>query len=211
MNTNLDEQELTRWLDGEMNAVETAAFEARLQLDPGLRAEAELMRQLCADVKAHFPKVEDVSHPEFFNSQILERIGELERAEIRQQEKRSPWLAWLHRPWLVVAGAAAVIILVAQVMFQPDSTADDATTVQSTYAPNGNIQPRTYHSNDANATVLELDGLEDIPADSKVVGYKVHHSNTDPMVARTTLYSDHGEVLQVLAMNEDSQPHMTLR
>jgi len=211
MNTNHDEQELTRWLDGEMNAAETAAFEARLQLDPGLRAEAELMRQLCADVKTHFPRVADVSHPEFFNSQILERIGELERADIRQQEKRSPWLAWLHRPWLVVAGAAAVIILVAQVMFQPDSTADDATTVQSTYAPNSSIQPRTYHSNDANATVLELDGLEDIPADSKVVGYKVHHSNTDPMVARTTLYSEHGEVLQVLAMNDASQPHMTLR
>ena len=211
MNTNQDEQELTRWLDGEMNAAETSAFEARLRLDPSLRAEAGLMRQLCADVKTHFPKVEDVSHPEFFNSQILERIGELERADIRQQEKRAPWLAWLHRPWLAVAGAAAVIILVAQVMFGPDTQSDNSTTVQSTYAPNVNIQPRTYHSNDANATVLELDGLEDIPADSKVVGYRVHHSNTDPMVARTTLYSEHGEVLQVLAMNEDSQPHMTLR
>lgn len=210
MNTNQDEQELTRWLDGEMNAAETAAFEARLQLDPALRAEAELMRQLCADVKMYHPKVDDVSHPEFFNSQILERIGELERAEIQQQEKRAPWLAWLHRPWLVVAGAAAVLILIGQVMFQASPQTDDATTVQNTYAPNGNIQPRTYHSDDANATVLELDGLEAIPADSKVVGYKVHHSDTNPMVARTTLFSDRGEVLQVLAMNDASQPHMTV-
>ncbi len=209
MNANQDEQELTRWLDGEMNAAQTASFEARLQSDPVLRAEAEAMRQLCADMKAHFPKVPEMSHPDFFNSQILERIAELDRAEMRQQEKKFPWLAWLHRPWIVIAGAAALIILMGQVMFQDNSTSDDATTVQSTYAPNSNIQPRAYHSNDANATVLELDGLEAIPADSKVVGYRVHHSDTNPMVA-TTLFSDRGEVLQVLALNEASQPHMTV-
>ncbi|MDB6074545.1 MAG: hypothetical protein JWO89_2185 [Verrucomicrobiaceae bacterium] len=208
MNTNHDEQELTRWLDGDMDAAQAASFEARLQSDPALRAEAEAMRQLCADVKTHFPKVPEMSHPDFFNSQIMERIAELDRAEIRQQEKRSPWLGWLHRPWIVIAGAAALIMLVGQVMFQDNSTSDGATTVQSTYAPNSNIQPRAYHSDDANATVLELDGLEAIPADSKVVGYKVHHSATEPMVA-TTLFSDSGEVLQVLAMN-DASPHMTV-
>ncbi|MDB6137511.1 MAG: hypothetical protein JWO94_583 [Verrucomicrobiaceae bacterium] len=209
MKTNLDEQELTRWLDGEMDAAETASFEARMRNDAALRSEAETLRQLCADVKMHFPK-KDLSHPDFFNSQIMERIGELERQDVKAQEKRAPWLGWLHRPWLAFAGAAAVLLLIGQVMFQQDPAPDTSTTVQNTYAPNGNIQPRAYHSNDANATVLELDGLEDIPADSKVVGYKVHHSDTNQQVATTTLYSDRGDVLQVLAMNDASQPRMVV-
>ena len=210
MNTNHDEQELTRWLDGEMNAAEIASFEARLQTNPALHAEAESLRQLCADVKAHFPKVADVSHPDFFNSQIMERISELDRAETRKQDQKSPWLAWFRMPWLALAGAAAVLLIIGNAFFSGDALSETATTVQNTHAPNGDIQPRTYHSTDANATVLELDGLEDIPADSKVVGYKVHHSETNHQVARTTLYSDRGEVLQVLAMNDASEPRMTV-
>lgn len=40
MNTPPEDYELLRWLDGEMNEAETAAFEARLAADPALKAEA---------------------------------------------------------------------------------------------------------------------------------------------------------------------------
>jgi len=208
MNTNIEEQELTRWLDGELNAAECAAFEARLQNDPALRAEADAMRQLCADVKAHFPKMVDVPHPDFFNSQIMERIGELDRADRRQEAKKSPWLGWLQRPWLVLAGATAVLLIVGYAVMRDDIDTDNATTLLNTYAPDTEIQPHTYHSNDANATVLELDGLEDIPSDSNVVGFRVDHSDTNHNVAQTTLYSRNGQVLQVLAMNDANEPQM---
>lgn len=206
MNTNTEEQDFTRWLDGEMTAAEASVFEARMKEDPALRAEAEAMRQLCSDVKAHFPRVVDVPHPDFFNSQVMERIGELERAERRQEVRRAPWLGWLSRPWLTLAGATAVLMLVGFAVLRDDG--DDSTTLLNTYAPDSEIQPRTYHSSDANATVLELDGLEDIPADSNVVGFKVHHSDINRKVAQTTLYSDKGEVLQVLALNDADQPRM---
>ena len=88
MNTNLDEQELHRWLDGELNAAEAAGFESRLREDPALRAEAEAMKLLCADLKAHFPVVKDVPHPDFFNSQIQDRIAELEAADRHRQGER---------------------------------------------------------------------------------------------------------------------------
>ena len=110
----------------------------------------------------------------------------------------------------VPLGLIVLLLIIGNAFFSGDALSETATTVQNTYAPNGDIQPRTYHSTDANATVLELDGLEDIPADSKVVGYKVHHSETNHQVARTTLYSDRGEVLQVLAMNDASEPRMTV-
>ena len=207
MNTNLEEQELTRWLDGEMTADEAAGFELRLQSNPAMRAEADAMRQLCADVRTHFPKVSDVPHSDFFNSQIMERICEIDRAERRLEEKQSPWFGWLSRPWLVLAGATAVLMLVGFAVLRDEFDPEASTTLLNTYAPDTEIQPRTYHSNDANATILELDGLEDIPADSNVVGFRVRHSDAQRNMAQSKIYSDKGEVLHVLAMNDEMTSH----
>jgi len=89
MKTEHDEQELTRWLDGGMSQEEAARFEARLQGDPAWQAEAHVLLQLCADVKAHFPRLADVPHPDFFNSQVHERIHELELADMRARPVKS--------------------------------------------------------------------------------------------------------------------------
>ena len=206
MNTNLEEQELTRWLDGEMTAAELASFEARLASDPALRLEAEAMRQLCADVKAYFPVVADVPHPDFFNNQVMERISELERADRRQESKRSPWFAWLTRPWLALAGAAAVLLIVGHFVFSDDMDPENATTLLNTYAPDNEIQTRTYHSKDANATILELDGLEEIPEDSNVVGFKASRSESIRNVAQAKAFSRGDKALAVLAMNDELTP-----
>ena len=209
MNTTLDEQELTRWLDSEMNPTDLVRFEARLRNDPVMRAEAEAMQSLCSQVKEHFPRAADVSHPDFFNSQIQERIRELDLADQRQQEKGSPWLRWMHRPWLVLAGAMALVLLIGQVVFQSGDDADTSTTLLNTYSPDANIRPRSYHSKDANATVLELDGVEDIPADKNVMGDKeAYHSVPHRWVAQAGGQPGHGDTLPALAMNDIRLPAM---
>jgi len=205
MKTTFDEQELSRWLDGEMSAAEVSRFEARLQADPVMHAEAEAMKQLCFQVKTHFPRITDVPHADFFNSQIQERISEQDHP---QQEKTSPWLRWLLRPWVILAGATALVLLAGLTVFQADPDSDTATTLLNTYAPDATIQTRTFHSNDANATVLELDGVEEIPADSNVVSYKMLRQNISPRAAQTTPHSDHGNALPAFAMNESSPPLM---
>ena len=205
MKTTFDEQELTRWLDGEMSATEVSRFESRLQADPVMHSEAQAMKQLCFQVKTHFPRIADVPHADFFNSQIQELISGQDQP---RQEHASPWLRWLTRPWVILAGATALLLLAGLTVFQADPDSDTSTTLLNTYAPDATIQPRTFHSNDANATVLELDGVEEIPADSNVVSYKMLRKNVGPRVAQTAPYSDHGHALPAFAMTESSPPLM---
>jgi anti-sigma factor RsiW len=207
MNPNPDEQLLARWLDGELDARECASFEARLQSDAELRAEADSLKSLRDTLQSSFPKIVEIPHADFFNSQIQDRIAELRNEEAKEAPAKAvPSLfGWLTKPWLL-AGATAVCALLALMQWQTGS--DASTVVLSTYVPNAEVKAATYHSNEANATILMLDGLESIPADKKVVGYRVHHSETDQQVAMTTMYSDAGEVLAVLAMDQRNQPRL---
>ena len=208
MNPNPDEQLLARWLDGELNADERASFETRLQTDPALRAEADSLTSLRDMLHSGFPKIAEVPHADFFNSQIQERIAQvrLEEQKTAAQTEASPVrFGWFFKPWMLV-GAAAACMLMAVLQWQ--RSPDASTVVLSTYAPNGGVKAATYHSTEANATVLMLDGLETMPADKKIVGYRVHHSETDQAVAMTTLYSDTGDVLLVLAKDGRNQPRM---
>lgn len=213
MNPNPDEQLLGRWLDGEMNAEERASFEARLKSDPVLRSEADALQSLRDMLHTGFPKIAEVPHADFFNSQIQDRIAELRRSEAKPlPAQQTPGFSWvsLLRPWVLGAAAAACSLL-ALLQWPAKSGVTDSTLVLSTYAPNATVKANTFHSDDANATVLMLDGLDAVPADKKVVGFRVHHSETDPQVAMTTMFSDKGEVVMVLSKDARNQPRVIAR
>lgn len=211
MNPNPDEQLLARWLDGEMDADERASFDARLKTDSALRAEAESLQSLRAAFQEGFPRIAEVPHADFFNSQIQQRIAELRRDE-GKAAPAAAGLSWfgLLRPWILGA-AAASCALIAVLQWPAASSGNVSTVVLSTYAPNTTVKTNTFHSNDANATVLMLDGLEAIPAEKKVVGFRVHHTETDQQVATTTMFSDKGEIVMVLAKDSRNQPRMITR
>ena len=213
MNPNPDEQLLARWLDGEMNTDERASFDARLKADSALRAEAESLQSLRAAFQEGFPRIAEVPHADFFNSQVQERIAEIRRSEAKPlPAMHSPGVSWvsLLRPWILGAAAASCALL-AVLQWPTKAGGGDSTVVLSTYAPNTTVKANTFHSTDANATVLMLDGLDTIPADKKVVGFRVHHSETDQQVATTTLFSDQGQIVMVLAKDSRNQPRVITR
>lgn len=203
MNPNHDEELLARWLDNELSADERTAFDARLSADDSLRREAEVMQSLRSSLQAAFPRHTEVPHADFFNSRIQQRIEELRAEEARNATVARPAFHWLSMRWL--AFAAACVVLGSTFWFWQQE--GPATIVMATYAPHTGVTASTFHSNDARATVLMLDGLEAVPADRKMVGYHVDHSDTDQQVAMTTLFSPTGEVLGVLATDAGNQPH----
>lgn len=207
MKTPSDENhDLIRWLDGEMTAAERSAFEKSLQNDPELAAEAESMRRLSESLKAHLPVEMPVPHADFFNSQVQVRIAQLDADEERARSRTSAsgWLAWLRVPWLAAAATAA--FAVAAFLWSHQAASGSASTIASTYTPNPAISARVFTSADAQATVLMLDGLEEIPADKKIVGFRVHHAESDTEVATTTLFDENGRVLAVVSKNAKGQP-----
>lgn len=208
MKTPPEDHDLIRWLDGEMNAAERERFTARLDSDPALKAEAEMMQRMSLDLRAALPLEMPVPFGDFFNSQIQTRIQE---ETVQPFESRAPvrasWLDWFRLPGFatISAVAAAVVIAGVMIMQQPSS---GTSLVLSSYAPNQDVQVSSYHSTDAQATVLMLNGLEELPADRQIVGYHIERSETDQEVASTTLYGERGEVVLVVAKDARNQPRL---
>lgn len=206
MKTPPEDHDLIRWLDGEMSEAEKLRFTARLDADPALKAEAEMMQRLSADLRGALPKEMPVPYGDFFNSQIQMRIVQ-EEAVPEAPARAASWLDWLRLPGFATAAAVTAAMVIAGVMILRDSR-PTGSLVLSSYAPSQDVQVSTWHSAEAGATVLMLDGLDELPADRKLVGYHIERSETDQEVAATTLYGERGEVVLVVSKDARNQPRL---
>ena len=198
---------LIRWLDGEMTAAERAAFDAELKADPALAREAEEMRSLSASLRTHLPAEMKVPHADFFNSQIQMRIAQMDMADARPKPASflDSLIALFRQPWLATASVAAVAV--AGFFLLVPAGGDSAhSLILSSYAPGRGVETSTYHDAAADATVLMLEGLEEVPADRKISGISVHRSETEPEVAATTLFDAAGSPLLVISRDAAGQP-----
>lgn len=205
MKTTDRTERITRWLDGAMSAQEKTAFETEMQADPALREEVASLEQIGGMIRAHAAFEKPVPQPDFFNSQIQERISGLQMAEERRHARPgsiAAWLGWLRAPW-AVAGAAALVALGLVIFIQGGKP---QTQVISLYIPDPAVSGSVNYNNSADATVLMLDGLKAIPDERPITGLSVHHSENDPEMASTTLYDEDGNVLLVMATDARSRP-----
>lgn len=200
-----DDQLLAAWLDGELSGEERTRFEAMMAADPALREEAQSMKSLGDLLRANVSFERELPHAGFFNSQLQERIAAEQRVEERAQAQTSSasLLSWFRAPW-ALAGVAAV--LAAGLFFFKGDDIASQTQVLSLYVPNSGVQVKTFHSSDAAATVVMLDGLDTIPASHDIVGLNVGHSENDAEYATTTLFDEQGHVLLVMSKNARNQP-----
>ena len=197
-----------RWLDGEMPADERAAFEQTLASDPGLQAEVDSARHLSQLLKQELPAEMKIPHADFFNSQIQVRLAQMDQAERRTAPAaKSGWLEWLRTPWLIGAAAAVMAMLMLRTE-GPKASSQSDTLVMSTYAPNPGVVVNTFHSVEAEATVLMLEGLEELPADRKVVGWHLDSGRADPASASTVFSGPFGRVEVVVMRDAQNQPRL---
>lgn len=189
-----------------MSAAERERFEARLSADPALKAEADLMQRLSADLRAHLPAEMPVPYGDFFNNQIQVRLAQEENQQVRPQAAAG-WFSWLRLPWLAPAALAAIVAVAALTTLQKGVPAGGSDTfVHSIYVPNSAVHASSYHSADAQATVLMLDGLEEMPADRKIVGFNITRAEMDQAVAATTLFDAEDKAVAVMSKDARNQP-----
>lgn len=199
---DITNMEIHRWFDGEMNERERAAFDAEMQRDPALRADADAMQRLGVLLRDNVPMERAVPNADFFNSRIQEAIAQIQREESPAKATTSSlasWLGWLRSPWAYAAGAVAVLALSAIVLTREETVTN--TQVFNHYAPSPDVRVNAYHSNEANATVVMLDGLEEIPS-AKEMFFDESSSNSDMKMLRRA----DGKVLLAVATEAGSSP-----
>lgn len=187
MKTPTEDPDLIRWLDDELPPLERERFVNRMNADPALRAEAESMQTLARELRAHLPKTLPVPHADFFNSQIQVRIAQEENAALPAKASTSSWLEWFRLPGLTLGAAAAALVFGVTFLWQNESLKNSL--VLTTYAPDPGVTAQTWFSDEAQATVLMLDGLEDMPADRPLVGFH-RETNTERQMLAVALQNE---------------------
>ena len=113
------------------------------------------------------------------------------------------WLDWFRTPWAIAAATVVVALGLFLARFMEEKP---VTQVLGLYTPNPAVRATSYHSSEADATVLMLDGLDAIPESKDLTAINVDHSETDLQLAATTLYDSGGKILLVMAMDSRNQP-----
>lgn len=176
-----DEITLTLWMDGELEGDALEKVESWARNHPEVLAEREAVQAVSASIRANLPASIEPPYADFFNQRILRHIDD-ETSEPAAVTRPSFWQQfgrWLAIP--VAAAAMAVCFYVGtQVGEQPESAATTYTvaTVPTVYTPDGDVSADMFKSEDADAVIIVLEGLEDIPDDFDIVG-EPRHSRSD--------------------------------
>ena len=203
MDLERHQQLLTRWIDGELEGDELREFEQAATDDPQLRAakaEAEELRTMLKSELAehHLP------NPDFFNSQIQRRISE--EAAPAAPAKSNPGasiLSWFRSPF-TLASAAAVLAIGLFVLSQPNGgSTPDHTSIASTYTPDKAIAASHFYSDEADATVIMLDGLAALPDSLELKGQNIVSADHG---TPGELYNENQQLAFVVFRGADSVP-----
>ena len=170
------EEQLTRWMDDELEGDELARMEAWAQDHPEFQAERDAVKAMRSDIRANIPASVEPPYSEFFNQRILRAIENDQLAASKNQaQEGSHWMAWLlNNKWMALPTAAAAMAMCfylgMQVNDRPQELAPMAAmlTKPVIYTPDGDIKAEVFSSTDNGATVIVLDGLDDIPDELEI-------------------------------------------
>ncbi len=165
--TQPDETTLTLWIDGELEGEALQGVEAWALENPEIIAERDAIQAMNANIKEHVPSSIEPPYPDFFNQHILRHIGDEAATAERSQQKSGFWR------WFATPAAACVMAVCFYMGTQVGEVADSAppltvTQVPPVYTPDGAVSANIFSSE--NATVIVLEGLDDIPDDLEMVG-----------------------------------------
>ncbi len=165
-----DETMLTLWMDGKLEGDELQRVEAWVQAHPELLAERDTVQAMSAAIRRHVPGSIEPPYPEFFNKHVLRRIGDdaVSSAAAPARRQNGFW-RWFAMP--VAAAAMVVCFYIGTQVSEPaEITAPVVAQTGSVYTPDGNVSADMFKSTDAQATVIVLEGLDDIPDELDMVG-----------------------------------------
>jgi negative regulator of sigma E activity len=212
-----DEARITRWIDGELDDDAVADL---LSAHPELAAEKSRAHQLGDLLHSELApeREKDVPYADFFSHRVRQRILEDDEEEnvpastsatLKDEATYLPLFTRLR----YAAGMAFVVMLVGIVgyaLFTPSSGSAFGSEVVSTYTPDPNVTATTRYDSEAGATIIDLEGLAEIPVDHSIAG--VFPGSYQPCgdFGRTILTDPaNGQPLLALAIDSSGRPEIT--
>ena len=214
---NPDEALLTRWMDGQLDtAAEQSTLDRLLAVDPGLSGAKDGAERLGRLLRSHLPATLEPPSADFFTSRLMREI-ESEALPVAAVAKRraSPAgvanVRWWQAPWFApLASAAAVAALFLAVNGGPALSGRPSDAARA-YAPDPKVVASAFFSNEAEATVIDLAGLQAVPDSREIRAFDL--ASAEPAVpGRPAVYfavSDPDR--PVLVMNPDTANGPALR
>lgn len=211
-----DEERITRWIDGELSDSDVADL---LSADPELttakREAGELGELLRQELKPE--RSADVPHADFFSHRLRERIVEEANTgssdasaglSLREEARILPLFTRMR----FAAGMAFVLMLAAMIGHAVWTTSSSAagSEVVSTYTPDPDVVATTRYSSEAEATVIVLEGVAEVPTGQSIAGVFPDSYQPCGDFGRTVL-TDHsnGHPLLALAIDANGRPEFT--
>jgi anti-sigma factor RsiW len=153
------EEKFTAWLDGSLSAEESLAFENE---HPSLLEDRRNLLKLRSLLKENFVRPE-LSHPDFFNAQIMARI---EHETDRRRRRGRSWLGLPRLAWGGIASLAAGVALFVVLIPHGDlSNPGKRYVAQVLKAKTADPKVKATVDSQKDMTIIELEGLQNLPAD----------------------------------------------
>lgn len=207
-----EEEKLTEWIDGKLDDDQVRSLldehPELIDLKKSAAETGNLLRQ-------ELPLEENLPYPDFFNHRIQQRLQEEDTdtdASSVSLKEEDQFLPLFTRSRLFAGFAFAVLAigLIVHSILGPDPAGSGAhTEVVGTYTPNPQVLASSHYNADAGATIILLDGLEEIPSDTEISGIFPRSYQPDASLASTTLRSqDTNEPLVILENDHFGRPNI---
>ncbi len=161
MNTKPDDTQILLWLDDELDSMESASAEAWIiQNMPDHIAQRDQLRSWKAQLRNVKSADEELPYPDFFQHRVMRAIENQTQdsvlaltPKIANSPVRKKWLM----PGMAVAACAILSFLIGRI------TVSNTPQPLITYTPEEGIQAEYFPTSPAEATVIVLNGVEELP------------------------------------------------
>jgi len=195
---------ITKWIDGELNDTQIDDLSEELT---ELESDRQAIREMGEAIREQFPPEMEVPFGEIFNRQILRRIEEERKKTI--SARIHAFFSWMTTSeWALPATAATALVVLLLVGTRFQGGDSFGSRVVHTFTPNPAHAATTVEHRRAGVTVVDLKGLEPLPASEQVVGYVPVRSSEDVRMAKTIFYDEKDRPLLVLTTDASGEPHL---
>ena len=178
MKTPPDDNTLAMWLDDELEGEELAQVEAWAADQPEQLEAREQVREWRKMIGSSLPAAEEPPAPEFFNERIQHAIRESQNVAKPAKQQARGW----NPIWIPLAACAGMVLAFwLGAMVQPEDNVPDSTAdgTPHLYTPEQGVEAEWISSNDAEATVIVLNGVSAIPDEVDFTAVALHRTWRD--------------------------------